>query len=97
MIEVQLTTRSLLKTIATWDGRVLEFFFDELKGGSRRMHAGHIRSIEVTPVAHGKEKYSLTVKSEYQLVVVDVSEETLARAQELVAAVRAAIPSASQS
>jgi hypothetical protein len=91
MIEVQLTTRSMLKTFATWDGRVLEFFFDELKGGSRRIHVGHIRSIELSPVTHGKERYSLTVKGEYQLVAVDVAEEKLSRAQELVAAVQVAM------
>ena len=90
MIEVQLTTRSMLKTIASFDGHVVEFFFDELRGGSRRVHVGHIQSVDLAPAAHGKEKYSLTIKCEYQLVAVDVSEEKHERAGELVAAIQAA-------
>ena len=90
MIEAQLTTRSMLKTIMQFDGHVIEFFFDELRGGSRRVHVGHVDSIAIAPVSAGKEKYSLTVKGEYQLVVVDVSEEALPKAQQLVAAVQTA-------
>jgi hypothetical protein len=93
MIEVQLTSRSMLKTIAVFDGRVVEFFFDELKGGTRRIHVGHIRSLALAPAAHGKEPYSLTIQCEYQLAVVDVSEEALPRAKELVAAIQAAMKS----
>ena len=90
MIEVQLTTRSMLKTIAVFDGHFVEFFFDELRGGSRRVHVGHIKSIDIAPAAHGKEKYALTIKCEYQLVVIDVAEEALEKTRELVAAIQAA-------
>ena len=91
MIELRLTTRSMLRTIAVFDGRVVEFFFDELRGGSRRVHVGHIKTIDLAEVAHGKEKYSLTVNCEYQIVAVDVSEEALAGATELVDAIRVAM------
>ncbi|HLO27487.1 MAG TPA: hypothetical protein VK249_00035 [Anaerolineales bacterium] len=84
MIEAQLSIRSMLKPIVIFDGHVIEFFFDELQGGNRRMHVGHIKSVEIVPVSRGKEKYSLQIKGEYQLVVVDVSEEALPKAQELV-------------
>jgi len=74
----------MLKPIVIFDGHVIEFFFDELRGGSRRVHVGHIKSVEIVPISRGKEKYSLQIKGEYQLVVVDVSEEALPKVQELV-------------
>ena len=84
MIEAQLSIRSMSKTIVIFDGHVIEFFFDSQQGGSRRVHVGHIQSIEIVPVSHGKEKYLLQIKGEYVLVVVDVSEEALPKVQELV-------------
>jgi len=95
MIEVRLTSRSVLKTIAVFDGHVVEFFFDELRGGSRRIHVGHVKSLDLAPVAHGKEPYALTIHCEYQIVAVDVSEDALPRAKELVAAIQAAMQSVS--
>jgi len=74
----------MLKPIVIFDGHVIEFFFDELGGGSRRVHIGHIKSVEIVPISRGKEKYSLQIKGEYQLVVVDVSEEALPKVQEMV-------------
>jgi len=74
----------MLKPIMIFDGYVIEFFFDELQGVSKRVHIGHIRSIEIIPVSRGKEKYSLQMKGEYQFVAVDVSEEALPKVQELV-------------
>ena len=91
MIELQLSTRSVSKPIVLFDGHVIEFFYDDLSNGSRRMHIGHIKSIEIVPVSHGKEKYSLQIKGEYTLIITDVSEVVLAKAQELVAAVRQAL------
>ncbi|HLO15389.1 MAG TPA: hypothetical protein VK206_11200 [Anaerolineales bacterium] len=90
MIEAQFSIRSMLKPIVIFDGHVIEFFFDELQGGSRRIHVGHIKSLEIIPVSRGKEKYSLQIKGEYLLVVVDVSEAALPKAQELVAAIEEA-------
>ncbi len=90
MIEAQLSIRSMSRPIVIFDGQVIEFFFDELQGGSKRIHVGHIKSVEIIPVSHGKEKYSLQIKGEYQLVVVDVSEEALPKAQELVSLIEAA-------
>ena len=90
MIEAQLSIRSMSKPIMIFDGNVIEFFFDELQGGSRRIHVGHIKTIDIIPVSRGKEKYSLQVKGEYLLVVVDVSEEALPKAQELIAAIQQA-------
>ena len=84
MIEAQLSIRSMSKPIVIFDGHVIEFFFDELQGGNKRIHVGHIKSIEIVPVSHGKEKYSLQIKGDYQLAVVDVSEEALPKVQELV-------------
>lgn len=87
MIELQLSTHSMSKPIVFFDGHMIEFFYDDLNHGSRRVHIGHIKSIEIIPVSHGKEKYSLQVKGEYTLIVTDVSETVLPKAQELVAAV----------
>jgi hypothetical protein len=84
MIEAQLSIRSMSKPIVIFDGHVIEFFFDSQQGGNRRIHVGHIKSIEIVPVSHGKEKYSLQIKGDYELVVVDVSEEALPKVQELV-------------
>src|SRR5215471_1119011 len=96
MIEIQLTSRSMLKTIAVFDGHIVEFFFDELRGGSRRIHVGHIKTINLTPVAHGKEKHSLTIQCEYQMVAVDVSEAALPKSKELVAAIQSAVQAGGQ-
>jgi len=80
MIELQLSTHSMSKPIVIFDGHVIEFFFDDLTNGSRRVHVGHIKSIEIIPVSRGKEKYSLQMKGEYMLVAIDVSETVLAKA-----------------
>ncbi|HEY6020661.1 MAG TPA: hypothetical protein VIY48_12445 [Candidatus Paceibacterota bacterium] len=90
MIELQLSTKAMSKPIVIFDGHVIEFFFDNLANGSRRVHLGHIKSIEILPVSRGKEKYSLQIKGEYMLVVLDVSEAVLAKAQEMVAAIQKA-------
>src|SRR6185436_20792773 len=71
MIELQLSTKSMSKPIVMFDGHVIEFFYDDLTHGSRRVHVGHIKSIEILPVGKGKEKYSLQIKGEYMLVVTD--------------------------
>jgi hypothetical protein len=73
-----------------YDGHVIEFFFDDLTNGSRRVHVGHIKSIEILPVGRGKEKYQLQIKGEYMLVAIDVSEAVLPKAQEMVAAIQKA-------
>lgn len=90
MIELQLSTHAMSRPIAIFDGHVLEIFYDDLTHGSRRVHVGHINSVELIPVSRGKEKYSLQIKGEYMLVVTDVSEAILPKAQELVAAVEKA-------
>jgi hypothetical protein len=90
MIELQLSTHAMSKPIAVFDGHVLEFFYDDLTNGSRRLHVGHIKSIEIIPVSRGKEKYSLQIKGEYMLVVTDMSEAILPKAQEMVAAIQRA-------
>lgn len=91
MIELQLSTKSISKPIATFDGRIIEFFYDSLDYGSRRVHIGHIKSMAIVPVAHGKEKYQLQIKGEYLLLITDVSETILPQAQELVAAIQKAM------
>jgi hypothetical protein len=91
MIELQLSTRSVSKPIVVFDGHVIEFFYDDFSNGSRRMHIGHVKSIEIIPVNHGKEKHSLQIKGEYTLIVTDVSESVLPKAQELVATIRQAM------
>jgi hypothetical protein len=90
MIELRLSTHAMSRPIGTFDGHVLEIFYDDLTHGSRRVHVGHIKSIELIPVSHGKEKYSLQIKGEYMLVVTDISEAILPKAQALVAAVEQA-------
>ena len=88
MIELQLSTKAMSKPIVIFDGHVVEFFFDDLTNGSRRVHVGHIKSIEIIPVGRGKEKYQLQIKGEYMLVAIDVSEAVLPKAQEMVAAIQ---------
>ena len=88
MIELQLSTHAMSKPILIFDGHVIELFFDDLREGSRRVHVGHIKSIEITPVSRGKEKYFLQIKGEYQLIAVDLREEILPQAEELIAAVK---------
>ena len=90
MIELQLSTHSMSKPIVIFDGHVIEFFFDDLTNASRRVHIGHIKSIEIIPVTRGKEKYSLQIKGEYMLIVIDVSETILPKAQEIVTAIQKA-------
>jgi hypothetical protein len=90
MIELQLSTHAMSKPIVIYDGHVIEFFFDDLTNGSRRVHVGHIKSIEILPVGRGKEKYQLQIKGEYMLVAIDVSEAVLPKAQEMVAAIQKA-------
>ena len=90
MIELQLSTHVMSKPIVIFDGHVIEFFFDDLTNGSRRVHVGHIKSIEIIPVGRGKEKYQLQIKGEYILVVIDVSETVLPKAQNMVAAIQKA-------
>lgn len=70
MIEIQLSRNALSKPIV---------IFDEMTGGSPRIHIGHIRSIEIVPVGRGKEKYSLQIKGKYLLAVTDVSEAILSK------------------
>jgi hypothetical protein len=91
MIELQLSTRSMSRPIAIFDGHVIEFFFDSLNADSTRVHVGHIKSIEIIPVSRGREKYSLQIKGDYKLVVEDVSEEALPLAQEMVAGIQKAM------
>ena len=93
MTELQLSTKSMSKPILIFDGHVLEFFYDDLREGSRRIHIKHIKSIEIIPVGHGKEKYSLQIKGEYLLSVTDVSEAVLPKAQEMVTAIQQAMAS----
>ena len=88
MIELQLSTKAMSRPIVIFDGHVVEFFFDDLTNGSRRVHVGHIKSIEIIPVGRGKEKYQLQIKGEYMLVAIDVSEAVLPKAQEMVAAIQ---------
>ena len=91
MFELQLSTKAMSKPIVVFDGHVIEFFYDDLHHASRRVHIGHIKSIEIIPVGRGKEKYSLQMKGEYMLVVTDVSEAILPKAQEMVAAIQKAM------
>ena len=90
MIELQLSTHAMSKPIVIFDGHVIEFFYDDLTHGSRRVHIGHIKSIEIMPVSRGKEKYQLQIKGEYMLVVTDVSEAVLPKVQEMIAAIQKA-------
>ena len=76
------------RPIVIFDGHVVEFFFDDLANDSRRVHVGHIKSIEIIPVGRGKEKYQLQIKGEYMLVAIDVSEAVLPKAQEMVVAIQ---------
>ena len=90
MIELQLSTHAMSKPIVIFDGHVIEFFYDDLTHGSRRVHIGHIKSMEIMPVGRGKEKYQLQFKGEYLLVVTDVSEAVLPKVQEMIAAIQKA-------
>lgn len=64
MIELQLSTHAMSKPIVIFDGHVIAFFYDDIHHECRRVHVGHIKSIEIIPVSHGKEKYSLQIKGD---------------------------------
>jgi predicted RecA/RadA family phage recombinase len=91
MFAVQMSTRTMFKPIVTFDGQVLEVFIDDLGSSGRRVHVGHMRSVALTQVSHGKEPYMLTVKGEYLLLAIEVSEAALGAAQQLAAALQAAM------
>ena len=58
-----------IPVILTFDGQVLECFFDE--GGSKRIHVSHIRSIRLEPQKPGKSLLTIQLKRDQMLLWVD--------------------------
>ncbi len=58
-----------IPVILSYDGQVLECFFDE--GGSKRVHVSHIRSIRLEPQNSGKHLLTIQLKRDPMLLWVD--------------------------
>ncbi len=56
-------------TILTFDGQVLECFFDE--GGSKRIHVTHLKSIHLDAQGHGKRLLTIQLKLDQLFLSVD--------------------------
>jgi hypothetical protein len=90
-MDIRLSNLAMSKPILTYDGRVVEVFFDSMEGSSRRIHVGHIRTIALVPVSRGKEAFQLQISGEYMIVAVDVSASVAAQVGDVVAAVQRTI------
>jgi hypothetical protein len=49
MFEFRLSTNSMSNPVLTFDGHVIELFFDDLRNGSRRVHVGQMWQGEIFP------------------------------------------------
>ncbi len=77
-----------IPVILTFDGQVLECFFDE--GGSKRVHVSHIRSIRLEPQKSGKHLLTIQLKRDQMLLWVD--DQNLPSVSPLLAELENAIP-----
>ena len=91
MIEVQLFTQSHEKTILTFDNNVLEYFYGNLNGETKRYHAGQIKTIELA--TDKNEKHTLVMATKFHTRKEEVAEKALGKTKELVAEVQRAIQS----
>ena len=77
------------KTIVTFHANTIEFFSLLSNTGGASFHIGHLKSIEIS--ADKKGKNWLVVKTELQPLEYEVSNKAMAKAKELVAAVKEAM------
>jgi len=91
MIEVQLFTQSHEKTILTFDNNVLEYFYGNLNGETKRYHVGQIKTIELATDKNGK--HTLVTAAKFHTRKEEVAEKALGKTKELVAEVQRAIQS----
>lgn len=87
MIKVKISEATPI--ILTFDGEVLECFFDE--GGSKRFHVAHIKGIQLD--ANNKGKHLLTIKLKSDQVFLWVDEDALANVNLLLGPLQKAIAS----
>jgi len=97
MIEAQLSKRSPEKLIVTFDANVVRYFsvldVRTSSSASGRIHAGHIKSIEITTDMNGKHKHLVTTKFDATFSNDDVDDEALDKVKALVAEVKRAVES----
>lgn len=89
MIEVQLSTQNIQKTIVTFHASSLEYFYAPSNEGGRSFHVGHLKSIELITDQRGR--HTLVMTTLYHTLREEVEEKALARTRELVAAVQQAM------
>jgi hypothetical protein len=82
MIKVRLSDAT--PVILTFDGEVLECFFDE--GGSKRMHVRHIQSIQLD-AGHG-DKHLLTIQLKREPLLLWVDDQAVANVNMLIGPVK---------
>ena len=97
MIEAQLSKRSPEKLIVTFDANVVRYFsvldVRTSSSGSGRIHAGHIKSIEIKMDKNGKHKLLVTTKFDATFSNDDIDDEALDKVKALVAEVKRAVES----
>ena len=84
-----LLNQSASKPIVTFHANTLEYFSLTSQTGGFSYYIGHIKSIEI--ITDKKGRYTLVTKTDTRTIETDVSEQALAKAKELVAAVQEAI------
>lgn len=89
MIEVQLSTQNIQKTIVTFHASSLEYFYAPSNEGGRSFHVGHIKSIELITDQRGR--HTLVMTTPYHTFKEEVEERALTKTKELVAEVQQAM------
>ena len=84
-----LLNQSAPKPIVTFHTNTLEYFLLLSISGGTSFHVGHIKSIEVGKDKKGRN--TLITKTETQTIEIEVSEQALPKAKELVASVQEAM------
>jgi hypothetical protein len=95
MIEVQLSKHSTEKLIVSFDGNVLRYFsvldVRSSVSASGRIHAGHIKSIEIKTNKKGKQVLLVMTKFDARFSQDEVDVEALDKVKALVAEVQRAM------
>jgi len=97
LIEVQLSKQNSEKLIVTFDANVVRYFsmmnVRTSSSASGRIHAGHIKSIELTPNKKGKPALVITTKFNAAFSNDEVDDDAVDKVRELVAEVQRAMQS----
>jgi len=88
MIEIQISTQSLTKTIVTFHANTVEFFYATAKQGGQSFHVGHIKSFEVI---ERRGKQYLELKTDFTNIAEEISPSALSKARDMVTEVQKAM------